>query len=417
MVSRTALIALGLIAVLFAAASLWVLAGTFTPSPYADAWDWLGSLVAYRRGGDLIDYLLEPHHGHRIVWTRALMLIDHQWAGGLTLAFLVSSLALLAALSWVLIRRLRAEDGWTWPYAALLVLALIWSAPNLADAALAINASYVQAAVLSALALAAFDRADLGRTLVAIALAAAACLANAAALAVWPALALAAWQARDLRGLTLAAVVAAPTVAILLLGQVDAAAISAPDPTAVDPGAIVTYAVAYLGLPYTRLSPVLGLAAGLAMALAGAGLVLASLGARSPLVRLAGRLALFSLGTAVLAAIGRAIIDSGDVPVRYTMLLAPLHAAIVLALAAWASTADAGARTRIAAGAVVCALALTAQQLLIGRALIDAAERNRALIAAFEAGRRDVALVPTVHWDLDRASRIREDAIAAGLLR
>lgn len=398
-----------LIAAAFAGVSAWILAGALIPSPYSDAWEWVAGLTAVARGGDPWAWLFQPHNGHLLVWTRALLMADQAFAGGRNGLFLASGVLLLAGLAWALtavLRREGAPGG-----AAAVTVMVIASAPNLMNAAVQINAQYVQVMALAMLALIAQGQEGWRGQALAVALGGLACLGNAAALAIWPALALGAAQRRDWRRLVLVLAVAGPVTGFLLLAQLQAFGGGAAAGR-VSPMEIATYALAYLGLPATRASSLAGLGLGVLLAAAGLSLTLISLKSTSRLIRLAGASAAFSLTTALLAAVGRVAIDGGDIPLRYATFVTPLHLALALA------AAEAARRRAWSAPIwVALAAALLAGQAFTGQAIVEVAARNRALIADFEAGRRYRAMVPTVHPDLDHAWRIRQEAIAAGALR
>ena len=397
------------LALAFAGVSAWILAGALIPSPYSDAWEWVAGLTAVARGGDLWAWLFQPHNGHLLVWTRGLLAADHAFAGGWNGLFLASGVLLLAGLAWALVAVLRREGA----SAGAIVLAamVVGFAPNLMNAAVQINAQYVQVMVLAMLALIAQRQTGWRGRVIGVALGALACLGNAAAVAVWPALTLGAMQRRDWRGLALVLAVGGPVTGFLLLAQLQAFGGPPADGRA-NLGEIAAYALAYLGLPVTRVSGVAGLGLGALLAAAGLALVLISLKSASRLIRLAGASAVFALATALLAAGGRAAIDGGDIPLRYATFVTPLHLALVLAAAQ-------AARHRPWPPPAWPALAgvLLIGQALAGHAIVEVAARNRTLIADFEAGRRYPAMIPTVHPDLDHAWRIRQEAIAAGALR
>ena len=396
-----------LVAAAFAAVSAWVLAGALIPSPYSDAWEWVAGLTAIARGGDPWPWLFHPHNGHLLVWTRGLLLVDQAFAGGWNGLFLLTGAALLAGLAWALAAVLRREGA---AIGAIVLGAMaVGFAPNLMNAAVQINAQYVQVMVLAMLAFVAQSQANWRGRILAVTLGGLACLGNAAALAVWPALALGALQRRDWRGLALVLAVGGPMTGLLLLAQLQAFGGESP---AASPAQIAGYAFAYLGLPVTRVSGVAGLAVGALLAGAGVIVTLMSLRSASRLVRLAGAGAAFSLTTALLAAVGRAAIDGGDIPLRYATFLTPLHLALIL-------TAAEAARRRPWPAPAWAALAgfLLVGQVVVGHAIVEVAARNRALIADFEAGKRYPAMTSTVHPDLDHAWCIRQEAIDAGALR
>ncbi|MCC7266209.1 MAG: hypothetical protein IT546_02585, partial [Caulobacteraceae bacterium] len=319
-----------LIAAAFAGVSAWVLAGALIPSPYSDAWEWVAGLTAVARGGDPWAWVFQPHNGHLLVWTRGLLLADQAFAGGWNGLFLATGALLLAGLVWALTRVLRREGA---SAGAIIVVAMIVGfAPNLMNAAVQINAQYVQVMVLAMLALVAQGEAGWRGRVLAVMLGGLACLGNAAALAVWPALALGAVQRRDGRGLALTVAIGGPVTALLLAAQLQAFGGGAAAGQA-SLAEIANYALAYLGLPVTRASSLAGSCLGALLGAAGLTLILVSLKSPARLIRLAGACAAFSLTTALLAAAGRAAIDGGDIPLRYATFVTPLHLALAFAAA------------------------------------------------------------------------------------
>jgi len=254
-------------------------------------------------------------------------------------------------------------------------------------------------------------------------LAAGAGLANAVGLMAWPMLLWAAWRGRA-GGRWLAA------IGILTLGYgaaylhgVAPVAVAA-DATAASPFAAVHlvkmagYALAYLGLPLSRMGtfPLPGYVLGATMLVAGT-LALVRYGvlvrAPSRLQRIATGFILFSLGGAALAAVGRTdLAPAVNVPVRYTVLVTPLHAGLLALVLPWAVGA---ARSRARSGAVQVAgamlgIALLAQQAVGGWSAVSISARMRATIAQYYAGARTPEMATVVYPDLAVA-----DAIVAKL--
>lgn len=81
-----------------------------TRVPWADEWAILQQFILYKRGASLWQILWSSHWGHRFVIPRLVFFADLQWASRAPLIWLTMSLqamliALLCALSWVLIGR------------------------------------------------------------------------------------------------------------------------------------------------------------------------------------------------------------------------------------------------------------------------------------------------------------------------
>jgi hypothetical protein len=158
---------------------------------------------------------------------------------------------------------------------------------------------------------------------------------------------------------------------------------------------------------------------GLGVALAGAAIVLFRGGPDAPRgERLASRLILYSLGAALMAALGRTGLDEpSNVPVRYQAQLVPLHAGFVIFAAPYAARVW-RARPRLTEAAAVAAAGLMlAQQAVMGASLIRISDAQRQVMADFRAGRTSPEMLSRVHPNLEHARAMHARMDAAGLYR
>ena len=184
-----------------------------------------------------------------------------------------------------------------------------------------------------------------------------------------------------------------------------------------DPRSALLLALSYLVLPWAKLAPHLAWAGGLMTACGAVALVLINGGAKAPPQdRIACGLILFSLGTAVLAGLGRAGQESPfDVPIRYAILVAPLQTGVLML--AGPAAGRLWRRSRRAAWALIaCVLVgLTVQNAVLALKCVRASDKIRNSIAAFQAGDRSPQIQVMVHPDAAYAAalyaRLRRDGL------
>jgi hypothetical protein len=172
------------------------------------------------------------------------------------------------------------------------------------------------------------------------------------------------------------------------------------------------YIITFVGLPWTR-SPLLatpGWLAGGILLVVGVMTALHYGILRQPadrLQRIAVGLILFSLGAAVMAAVGRGdLADEVKVPVRYTVLMMPLHAGLVcLVLPIMARYWDAQGMLLRACMIGITVVTLI-QQIPAGRAAAKESRAINASVMRFVAGERDGTMSHRVFPDLSVAARI-----------
>jgi hypothetical protein len=243
-------------------------------------------------------------------------------------------------------------------------------------------------------------------------------LGDAAGLAVWPVLAIAAARRRDWRWLGAVVLVGGAFVAAYASGQGGETQASTAG-LLQGPANALKLALSYLVLPWTRLAPRFAWLGGIGVALV-CGLALLRRGGpgapRSE--RIACALILFSLGTAAMAAVGRAgLEDAAETPLRYAVLMTPLHVGVLMLALPFAARF---ARVRPIATARLAAAALAllaAQDAVMAVKVVHASDTVRTALADFRAGKRTPEMRVFVHPDLALAERVYAGLAADGLFQ
>jgi hypothetical protein len=251
---------------------------------------------------------------------------------------------------------------------------------------------------------------------------------------VWPILLWAAWRSRaGWRCIAMLALTAAAFIALYLHGLIFSgetgaalqgdAAFYAPDHLRRTGDAFLTF----LGLPWSRAPSLwlagriigaIWLALGIGVLLRRGFLLPARVGAAGRLERFCLGLIAFSLATAAVAAIGRSGGESeGILPVRYSVLMTPLHIGILGLTLLWLSERGMipASWRRIQAAAVGLGLLFLVQQAVAGQAEAAKAGIMNASIADFMAGKRDLAMTHIVYHDLDYAQQAVDEMRRRGL--
>jgi hypothetical protein len=414
-VGRPARLALIALASCQAALFLYYLRANIVLEPYWDMYSHLTRYLQFRADGDWLRYLWDPHVQHRHVWIRLLTWLDAAVFSGISYPFIVAAVAcqaLTAALLWREARRAAPVAVRT--AAGCLAVMLVLTSVAAVDAALPINGIYPQAVLFSVLAIVLFSDGPPWRRIAALVAAVAAAFANTLTLVLWPILAWMAWQERKgPRWVAALVLIGAAFIVRFVIGL--PLADQAAEATG-SVGARIGYLASYMGLPWTRAATlaVPGRLAGLVLFAVGTGLVLRR-SVRRDLdrrQRVALALMALSIASAVLAAGGR-VPGQGDVPVpvRYTVLLAPLHVGLLLL-----ALPHAAARLTPATGlALTAAALLVVQQVGTGEAAIENTARIRTEVRRFAAGVTEPEMERVVFDDLPEARRQLEAIQRAGL--
>jgi len=397
---------------LYLALSAYVLWRAAVLTPYSDEIDWIHRWRELDAYGDWPRYLLAPVNLHRIPLTFGLLALDMQALGGTNLPLIASGALAVGGMALLLGREAAraAPTPLALPAAALAVM-LTLMAENILDAATPICVNYTHGAVFAVLAMvlaegAAGDGFSLRRA-AALLVAMVAALGDAAALAVWPVLAIGAVRRRDWIWLTAVLVAGGVFVGLYASGQ-GGQTRSSTHGALQDPVGAVRLALNYLLLPWTRLSLGLAWIGGLVIALAGlAAVVLRGRRQASRAERIACSLILFSLGTAAMAGLGRSgQPDALNVPLRYSVLLAPLHVGLLMLALPYASElwrANRGLAQALVAGVLLLA---AAQNGVMAMKVIRASDIVRNILTDFREGRRTPEMLGFVHPDLAYAERV-----------
>lgn len=404
---------------------LWYLNATIIRQPFWDMYSYVLRYLQFREDGRWWAYLSEPTGLHRPVWSRLLTAIDVEMLSGSAYPFIVSTTVCMVTAAWLLWRECRrGVPGQFGSALGYVVVMLVLTSVAAVDCAIPIECAYPQVLAFSVLAIVLFGgdggvdgtKGMLWRRSAALAAAVAAPLGNAVGLVTLPILLWMAWRARAGRWWMAAiTVVGAAFIGSYLAGQPITPGTERAAGT--DPPDLISridYLITYLGLPWTRAAAlaVPGRIAGVFLLLAGVWVVVR----RGIAGRATGRfetvsvaLIMFSLGTAVLAALGRPGVSPNEVlvPVRYSVLLTPLHVGLLFVASPvlhrfWTS------RVRWRSGATAIATAavlLLVQQVVAGEAAVEITRQMRATIVRFEAGYTEPAMSKVVMSDLEQARR------------
>lgn len=392
--------------------------------PYSDMFDWMFRYFNYRDGLPIDQYLLIPHNFHRLVTTFSLMDLDIRVFGGAGLLIVAVTVLAMAGAAAILGREgARAAPPPIGLAAGVIAAMLAMLGAVVPDATIHINAQYVHTMFFVVAALSLSEPETVGggvrpRQLLALAIAAAAPLGNGVGLAVWPVLIYGALRSgHDRRWLALCAAAAVIYISLYVRGQSGTGAKSPLEWTGADFVAAVQLALSFLALPWARVAPSLGWVLGLGIGLVAAAIVLFRGGrAASRSERLASRLILYSLGAALMAALGRTGLDDpSNVSVRYQAQLVPMHAGFVIFAAPYAARAWAARPKLVEAGALAAAVLMLAQQAVMGASLVRISDAQRQVIADFKAGRETPEMLVRIHPNLEHARVMQARIDAAGL--
>lgn len=389
----------------YLACAAWLVWRTAILEPYSDMYAWIARWYRFRADGDLGRYLWAPHNFHHLVWTLAVLDLDIRAFGASGYLFLAVGVICLGATA-ALLARVAAEAAGPGLrlVGAGVAAALGAMGCHILDVNAEIETTYVHALLFAVAAIVLAEapgRRPAVRRAGALVCAMAAGLGNAAGLAVWPALLFVAWRTGR-RGWALVVLAAGGAYGSLyLLGEATSggAVVGAAGGRLAEAAAL---AVNYLALPWVRAAPAIGWPLGLAVLTIALAAVIfrGRRGAPWPESAAVG-LILFSVATAAMAGAGRTgLIAPNMVPMRYAVLLIPLHAGLwILALPhvrqAWPQ------RPRAVAGAVVgLAVVMLVHQGVMAVFAMRTADANLRVLADFRNGKRSPQMLTTIHSDL-----------------
>jgi len=409
----------------------WYLTASIIQPPVADMVSVVLHYLSYRADGGWWEYLWGAHNEHRPVFLRLLTAFDIEVFSGVSYPFVVTAAIAHVGTAWLLWRECRAGVAGTLGLVlGCLVLMLVLTSVTAVVIAIPIMNNLIHGLAFVVLAIVVFERVEavrgaggaavFGRRAAVLLVACLVPFADAVGWAVWPILVWIAWRAGAERKWLWTVV---GVGAALLIVYTRGLSLTLPVSDGTDRGIgladelarRVHYLFVYMGLPWTR-SPDLFVPARLVGALlfvTGTGVVLWRGVFRAPsgrLERIAIALMMFSLASGVLAAIGRAhmpAIGGVLVPVRYSVLLIPLHVGLLLVASPvferlWSRR---GQSLTVSVCVVGACVGLLLQQMVAGAAAVSNAERIRATIERFHAGQSDEGMVTVIDEDLEKARR------------
>ncbi len=393
--------------------------------PFSDMFDYITDYLDYRQNGDLLQYLWMPHAQHRLVWTRLVTAFDIAAVNGVGYPFIVVSTTCLISVP-LLIRREINHSGMlpeVTYVGGLLTVMLVLTTANVADCSIPIEDIYPQTLVFAVLAIVLFDGDLEGggqsnyRRAAALLAAVGSAFGSATGLVVWPILLWAAWRGRVGRPWMIAVLATGTAFVGLYAHGLPVSQSTSEAPIGVGQFYAPThllkmaeYLLTYMGLPWTRAARLIFVGRLIGAVLLALGFIaIAQRGLlRRPadrLQRIAISLIMFSLATATLATIGR-VDERADVevPVRYSIYLAPLHIGLLCLLMPWLNRRwQVLSERRVIQVTVVLVVALLlVQQVTAGQAATTNAQTIAAAMSRFFAGERDAEMIRYV-GSLERA--------------
>jgi len=411
---------------------------SFVRAPFGDGFDIVAVEFEAQDRGDPGGYLWHPHNGHHIVWLRLLTSLDVRLFHGQSTIFLVAALLAILAATGVIVRQILAgveNRAQALALAAIGPFALLTSL-NAFDVSVPINTPYVFAMAFAVAAFALAEGRGTGLPTVAglLALSAGAAMGNSVGLATVPVL-MAAILRRPERGRLPWFWVAGPILVAVFVATAGPISVGAEAQAATLPERALRglrYFASFCGLPWSASSErmplpgglqavtrVAGPALGVLLAALGAALAARPAGGEAPrdrLDRFCSSLILFSLAAAAMAALGR--VDArpdAQIPVRYSVLMAPLHIGVLVLLAT-----RFGGRVRLGGGAKVGLLAAVLLAALAHQyAGAHVVRRYCSTIvqtaAAFDRGERTPEMTLYVYPRLDHAEAMTAEMKRRGL--
>ena len=388
---------------------------------FSDEFDWANSAYQLQTDHRWAAYLLAPHNLNRLVWTRLAVAFDMSVLGGTNAPLILSGIAGLAVTALVLsLQAARAAPSPLKPLVAALAAMFALMAGNVLDASTPIYVTYTHAAAFSVVALVLSEGAvgsPLGwRGLLALVCAMAAAFGSGAGLALWPVMAWGALRRRDWLWLATVLAAGAIFVGLYFSGQGHGAA-GAALPALKAPVDAAILALSYLTLPWTRLVLHQAWMLGAVIGLVGLVAAVAEAGRKtSPAQRVACGFILFTLATAAMAGLGRSgAADPYNVPLRYSLLVAPLQVGLLMLAAPWLGRLWRGRRPAVEAAGVAALVGLLALDGVFSIKVIQANDQIRETVADFQAGERTPRMLPLIYPSLDYAAtmnaRLKHDGL------
>jgi hypothetical protein len=218
-----------------------------------------------------------------------------------------------------------------------------------------------------------------------------------------------AFRRRDWTWLAVVLVFGAAFVSFYLDGQAHGAG-AATLPALHDPRSAAILALSFVTLPWTRVVLDHAWIGGALFATAAVAIILVKGGPKAtPSERIACGLMLFTLGAAAMAGLGRSgYEDPHNVPLRYSLLVAPLQVGLLM-LAAPYIGAFWRERRRFTQNLVLAVLVLVfAQNAVMAVKVVQASDLIRNLVVDFHDGLRTPRMLTIINPDLDAAQAISD---------
>jgi len=400
----------------------------FVRQPFGDMFDWLALDFLAQDSADPGFFLWTPHNGHHLVWTRLLTAIDVRLLHGQSWPFVVAAAACLLA-PFLLLRSAIKTGIATNPFAKSLALVIplaLLVSVNSIDVAIHVNCQYtfVIFFVIAAICICERDPLTYRDQLAVILLLVGAFFGSNIGLALVPVILISVWRRQGGRQRPFAF---SATVLIIALFMILSGGVMAISSTSdgellyIDMVRRMLYFLNFCGLPWSASSPrhlpfpgMVSLMSQAVGPLVGALMVGLSLNAlrqrtvqtsdSAKLERVAHSLILFVLTVAAMAAIGRAnVLEELSIPVRYALLVAPLHIGLLICFALRTNMFNAGHRVNSKYLLILGALLIVQQ--LAGVAIIFKYSRHLdSSLAEFAAGDRSPDVMKFVYPALGRAS-------------
>ena len=388
-----------LLAVLHVLCFVYFVYATWLPEPVYDFLDWVVATSRWH-SGDHVGYLLQPHNGHILAWSRALTIIDVDLTGGTGLPFLVFDSALFAALTICLVVAVLQ----TKLPAAIKMLSIAATVVLTTKSELTVLCSmpgmgvFVHAAAFTTFAILVADRSPI----LAGIFACAAALGSAGGLLVWPVVIWSAWRAgMATRQLTILAVAGAVFCATYLSWSHVSSEINRPALLQ-----SVDYGIRFLGLPWAHSANLVwaGRLIGTITAAAGGWLIIEDLirrRQRTRLERIGLSLILFVFLVAAAAATARVnVAVDREMPIRYAIFPALAQVGILFSLTEVLRRIPVSGVRFVTAGSIA---ALLLREIFVGRAATEEVGRYRTSWAAFSRGSWSPDMEQYVYPDRDQA--------------
>jgi hypothetical protein len=395
--------------------------------PFGDMFYWIDSYFQLNDRGGVLAYLWTPHNEHHLAFIRILTALDVSVFHVSGVPFVIAASTALITVALLIFLELRRDRSFDSPFRVLALIGpmLVLTTVASVDCSIPINSVYPITLVFVVAALVLFDgeaertRLPTPKRALAIVATVFASLGNAVGLVAWAALLWAAWRARAARWWLLVIAIVGACYCFLYIQGLPSAATD--NPTGNFNFAhiwkVAEYLLTYLGLPLSR-APGLVLPArafGGVLLLLGVIAILRDAVCPCPptrLHRIAIGLIMVSLAAAFLAAVGRVDVEADvKVPVRYALLVAPLHIGLLALAAPWlvrpVVTQRRQTLTLVAAVAFVWALVMI--QVVSGRSAAAVADEIEMTIDRFDRSARGPGLDRVVFPDLEVVDRVRAE--------